>query len=67
VTTIERVVAPVDQRFELNDDDVSVTADPGQILVEPLAVTVGLDGMLVTVTSFGSEEAVQLPVPFLTV
>jgi hypothetical protein len=42
LTTIDCVVAPVDQRYELADDAVSVTLPPWQNVVGPLALIEGV-------------------------
>ena len=39
-----RVVAPVDQRYDVLSDDVSITLLPMQIAVGPEAVMVGVAG-----------------------
>ena len=41
------------------EDDVSVTADPGQILIDPLAVIFGTAGVLAAVTLVGLDVALQ--------
>jgi hypothetical protein len=50
---IDWVVAPVDQRFPVAADDVSVTDAPVQNEDGPLMVGVGGTGL--AVTTFGSE------------
>ena len=55
VTTIDGVVAPLDQRYELMPAvAVSVTEFPAQIAVDPLGVIVAVGGA-VTVTVTGDE------------
>jgi hypothetical protein len=63
-TVIDCVVAPVDQRFPVADDDVSVIEVPAQNELGPLMVGVGGAGF--TVTANGEEEAEQ-PLAFVTV
>jgi len=63
-TTIDCVVAPVDQRFPVADDDVSVTEVPGQNVVGPLMT--GVAGAALTVTLKATEVAEQ-PAAFVTV
>jgi hypothetical protein len=47
-TVIDCVVAPVDQRFPVAEDDVRVTVVPGQKLGGPLMVGMAWDGFDVT-------------------
>ena len=64
-TVIDCVVAPVDQRFPLADDEVSVTLPPVQKLNGPLAEIVGVVGKAVTVTVVPAEVAEVQP-PLVT-
>lgn len=52
VTTIDFVVAPLDQTFPVAAEEVSVVLPPSQKLVEPLTVIVGAvgGGVIATVT-----------------
>ena len=50
-----RVVAPVDQRYDVLTDDVRVTLLPAQIAVGPEAVITGVAGNGFTVTVVASE------------
>jgi hypothetical protein len=61
---IDCVVAPVDQRFPLAADDVSVIEPPVQNEVGPLIVGVGGSGLTVTVR--GADVAWH-PLAFVTV
>lgn len=65
-TTIDCVVAPVDQTFPVATEDVNVVLPPSQKLVEPLTLIVGAvgGGVIVTVTGFDCGE---LQVPLFTV
>jgi hypothetical protein len=56
-----RVVAPVDQRYDVLTDDVSVTLLPAQIDVDPEAVIVGVAGNGLTVTVVASEGRLRQP------
>jgi hypothetical protein len=56
-TVIDCVVAPVDQRFPVADDEVSVIVVPGQKAVGPLMV--GVAGRGFWVATNGAEVAVQ--------
>ena len=51
------VVAPLDQKLLLGDEDVNVTDPPAQNVVEPLAVIVGTAGIVLTMTFTGDEAA----------
>ena len=56
---IDWVVAPFDQTFPVEDEEVSVTDPPLQKVVAPLAVIVGTAGTGFTVTftvADGTEE-----------
>jgi hypothetical protein len=55
-TVIDCVVSPVDQRFPLADEEVSVTVLPAQTS-EPAALIVGVGGSGLTVTTNGAELA----------
>ena len=62
------VVSPFDQRFPVAADEVRMTLPPSQKVVVPVTVTVGLDGMVFTVTVVAADGAdVQLPLLTLTV
>ena len=50
VTVMDCVVAPVDQRLSVADEEVKVTEPPSQNVVGPLAVMVGVTGVGFTVT-----------------
>jgi hypothetical protein len=50
-----RVVAPVDQRYDVLTVEVSVTLLPAQIAVGPDAVIVGVTGSGLTVTVVARE------------
>ena len=63
LTVMDWVVAPLDQRYALALDDVSVTEPPAQNVVGPPAVMVG-DGGGLTVTLVAAEVAEQ---PFASV
>jgi hypothetical protein len=56
---IEGVVAPVDQRLPVEEEDVSVTLPPVQKAVGPLAVIVGVAGVALTETVVPAEVAEQ--------
>ncbi len=67
-TVIDCVVAPVDQRFPLADDDVNTTLPPAQNVNGPPAEIVGVAGKAVTVTVVPAEVAeVQPPLVTATV
>jgi len=51
------VVAPFDQRFPVEADEVRMTFPPAQKVVDPLAVTVGVAGIGFTVTAIGADAA----------
>lgn len=55
LTVMDCVVAPLDQKLLLAEDDVKVTEPPAQNVVGPLAVMVGTAGMVLTVTVIGEE------------
>jgi len=59
------VVAPVDQRYDVPLDAVSVTLPPAQNVVGPPAVIVAV-GLALTVTDVGALAALQ-PAAFVTV
>jgi hypothetical protein len=63
-TTTDCVVAPVDQRFPVAEDDVSVIVPPAQKEAGPLMVGVGGRGL--TVTAKAAEVAEQ-PLTLVTV
>jgi hypothetical protein len=47
-TVIDRVVAPVDQRFPVADEEVSVIVPPPQMLAGPVMVGMACAGLAVT-------------------
>ena len=55
------VVAPVDHKYELPDDDVSVTLPPAHRVVVPVAVMVGVAGSGLTTMVVGSEAGLKHP------
>lgn len=55
LTVMDCVVAPLDQKLLLAEEDVKVTEPPAQNVVGPLAVMVGTAGMVLTVTVIGEE------------
>jgi hypothetical protein len=63
--TIDDVVAPVDQRYELPLDAVSVTLPPAQKVVGPPAVMLAV-GLAFAVTTVG-EDVAQQPFALVTV
>lgn len=63
---IDCVVAPVDQRLPLAEEEVKVTEPPAQKVVGPPAVIVGVAGFAFTVTTVAADVAEQ-PEPFVTV
>ena len=60
---MDRVVSPLDQLYspEGDSEEVSITALPGQIFVEPLAEMVGLVGDEVFTTVVVAEVAEHPP------
>ena len=66
-TTIDCVVSVVDQVFPVAEEEVSVTEPPVQNARGPLAVIVGVAGTGFTVTTVGTDEDEQLPLPTVTV
>lgn len=64
VTVMDCVVAPVDQVFPVEAEDVRVTEPPAQKEVGPLAVIVGIAGVGLTVTVVEADVAEQ---PFASV
>jgi hypothetical protein len=66
VTTIDCVVAPFDHRYDAAALDVSVTLLPGQKVVGPFALIVGVTGV-VTVTLTGALVPMQAPSVIVTV
>lgn len=64
---MDGVVAPVDQVFPEPAEDVNVTAPPAQNVVGPLAVIVGVDGVVVAVTIVAVEVAEHPPLVTVTV
>jgi hypothetical protein len=63
-TVIDCVVAPVDQRFPVRAEDVSVIVEPVQKELGP--VIVGVAGGVFAVTTLAAEVAVQ-PLASVTV
>jgi hypothetical protein len=55
LTVILAVVAPEDHRYEDPELEVNVTLPPGQKVVGPPAVIVGVAGKALTVTTVGAE------------
>lgn len=55
LTVIDCVVAPLDQKLFVAEDEVNVTDPPAQKVVGPPAVIVGTDGMVFTMTLTGAE------------
>ena len=55
LTVMDCVVAPLDQKLLLAEEDVKVPEPPAQNVVGPLAVMVGTAGMVLTVTVIGEE------------
>ena len=66
-TTMLRVVAPLDQRYPPEADEVSVNNVPGQTFSEPLAVMVGTGGAAFALTVIGAEVPAHDPPPVVTV
>jgi len=65
---IDCVVAPVDQKFPVTDEEVNTTLPPAQKVVGPPAVIVGAEGNAVTLTVVPAEVAdVQPPLVTATV
>ncbi len=62
---IDWVVAPVDHKFPVADDDVSTTLPPAQNVNGPPAEIVGVDGNGVTVTVVPADDAEVQP-PLVT-
>jgi len=60
-TTIDCVVAPVDQTLPVADEELSVIGLPGQNELGPLRVGVGGTGAAVLVTTNGADVAEQPP------
>ena len=56
----------MDQVLPVALDDVSTTEPPAQKVVEPPAVTIGVVGNGLTVTTVGAELAVQFPLETTT-
>jgi hypothetical protein len=65
-TTIDCVVAPVDQTLPVAADEVNVIVLPGQNDEGPLIVGVGGTGAALSVTTYGADVAVQ-PLASVTV
>jgi len=63
---IDCVVAPLDQRYDVEDGAVKVTEPPAQNVVAPPAVITGVAGAALTVTAVAAEVALQ-PAAFVTV
>jgi len=58
---MEGVVSPPDHRFPDAEEDVSVILSPEQSVVAPLAVTVGVAGVGLTVTTVAADAAEEQP------
>ena len=56
----------MDQVLPVALEEVSTTEPPAQKVVEPPAVTVGVEGNGLTVTTVGAELAVQFPFDTVT-
>ena len=56
------MIAPVDHKLPLAEDDVKFTDPPSQKVVEPLGVTTGVAGIGFTVT-FVIVEVAEQPLP----
>ena len=68
VTVMDCVVAPLDQRFPVAEDEVNTTLPPAQNVVEPLGVIVGVAGSGLTVTVVPADgNDVQVPLFTVTV
>jgi hypothetical protein len=63
-TVIDWVVAPVDQRFPMADEEVSVTGAPAQIEAGPLMVGVGGSGLEATANA---PDVAEHPAAFVAV
>lgn len=61
-----RVVAPVDQRYDVLNEAVRVTLLPAQMPVGPEAVIVGVAGNGLTTIVVGSEAGLRHPLGFVT-
>ena len=61
------MVAPFDHEFPLAADEVRVTDPPEQNVVGPPTVIVGVDGVVVAVTTVAVEVAEQPPLVTVTV
>ena len=64
-TVMDCVVAPLDQRFPVAEDEVNTTLPPAQNVVEPLGVIVGVAGSGFTVTVVPADVAEVQP-PLVT-
>ena len=60
-------MAPFDHALPVVAEDVNKTVPPEQNVVGPLALMVGAAGVGLTVTIVGTDVALQLPVPDVTV
>ena len=65
-TVIDCVVAPLDQRLSVAEDEVNTTELPEQNVVDPLAVMVGTAGNAFTVTLVATEVAEHKPLVTVT-
>lgn len=61
LTVIDCVVAPVDHRLPVADEEVNVTLPPAQKVVGPPGVTVGVGGVGFTVTVVPADVAELQP------
>ena len=66
LTVMLRVVAPVDQRYDVLSDEVSITLLPMHIAVGPEAVMVGVAGRGLTTIVVASEGWLRQPRLFVT-
>jgi len=60
-TVIDWLVAPFDQVLPVALDEVNVTDPPEQKVVAPLALIVGVVGVVFTVTVVGLDVALHVP------
>lgn len=60
-TVIACVVAPVDHKLPVVEEDVNITFPPAQKLNDPLFEIVGMDGIGFTVTTVGFERPEEQP------
>jgi hypothetical protein len=60
------VVAPLDQVFPVALEEVNTTEPPAQKVVDPLAVTIGIAGVVVIVTLVVGDVELQAPLVMAT-